>query len=132
MSGLNIIIDTSVLIDIEKNNNAVVSKLEKLDLMENDIYITSPTYSEFYLGLLTLSNGRLKQEKERLDKYKLLNTTKNSSKILAEIKHHVSKGGIMVPLFDLLIASIAMDAAMPLITLDNHFKNVPNLNVIVI
>ena len=132
MRDLDIIIETSVLIDIEKNNNVVVSKLKKLDLMENDIYITSPTYSEFYLGLFTLSNGRLKQEKERLDKYKLLNTTKNSSKILAEIKHHLSKEGIMIPIFDLLIASIAMDAGMPLISLDKHFKNVPNLNVIVL
>lgn len=132
MRNLGIIIETSVLIDIEKNNNEVVSKLETLDLTENDFYIASPTYSEFYLGLLTLSNGRLKQEKERLDKYKLLNTTKNSSKILAEIKHHVSKEGIMIPIFDLLIASIAMDAGMPLVTLDKHFKNIPNLNVILI
>ena len=93
MSVLGIVIDTSVLIEIEKNNSAVISKLDKLESMKGEIYITSPTYTEFYLGLLKLSGEKSDKRKQRLDNYKILNTTKNSSVLLAEIKHSLSKKG---------------------------------------
>ena len=129
---MSIVIDTSVLIEIEKNNNEILSKLDNLESIKEEVYITSPTYAEFYLGLLKLSKEKSEKGKQRLDKYKLLNTTKNSSKMLAEIKHKISKDGTPIPIFDLFIASIAMDSGMPLITLDNHFKKIQNLNVIII
>jgi len=38
----------------------------------------------------------------------------------------------MIPIFDLLIASIVIDSRMPLVTLDGHFKKILNLNVILL
>ena len=132
MRFLSFVVDTNVLIEIEKNNKKILSKLEELGTAKGDICITSPTYAEFYFGLLKISGERFSQEKERLDKYKLLNTSKNSSKLLAEIKHNLSKTGVIIPIFDLFIASIAMDSRMPLVTLDFHFKRISHLNVILI
>lgn len=129
---MSFIIDTSILIEIEKDNKSISSQLEQLESIKGNIYITSPTYSEFYLGLLKLPKEKLEKGKERLDKYKLLNTTKNSSRLLAEMKQDVSKAGTMIPIFDLLIASIAMDNQMPLVTLDEHFKKIPTLNSILL
>ena len=129
---MDIVIDTSVLIEIEKNNKSVISKIGNLEMMNGEIYITSPTYSEFYLGLLKLSEEKREKGKQRLDKYKILNTTKNSSKLLAEMKNGMSKAGAAIPVFDLFIASIAMDRGMPLISLDDHFKRIQNLNLILI
>ena len=77
MKRLSFVIDTNILIEIEKNNKAILSKL-------------------------------------------------------AEIKRYVSKLGIMIPTFDLFIASIVIDSGMPLVTLDKHFKRVSNLNVILL
>ena len=129
---MSYLIDTSVLIEIEKKNYTVLSKLEGLNLVKDEFYITSPSYTEFCFGFLKISRDRLNAEIERLEKYKLLNTSKNSSKLLAEIKYYLSKNGIMIPVFDLLIASIALDCKMPLITLDKHFKRIPGLDVILI
>ena len=129
---MSFVIDTNILVELERDNKIIISKLEGLDLIKGNIHITSPSYSEFYLGLLNKSKEKLEKEKDRLDKYKLLNTTKNSSKLLAEIKHKVTKTGTMIPIFDLLIASIVMDSRMPLVTLDGHFKKIQNLNIILI
>ena len=129
---MGIVIDTSVLIEIEKNNQVVLLKLDKLGSLKGEIHITSPTYAEFYLGLLKLSKEKFEKEKQRLNNYRLLNTTKNSSRLLAEIKHDISKIGIAIPVFDLFIASIAIDSKMPLVTLDEHFKKIPNLNIVLI
>ena len=129
---LSYLIDTNVLIEIEKNSDVILSKLEDLELIKDDFYITSPSYTEFCFGFLKISRERFNAEIERLEKYKLLNTSKNSSKLLAEMKHYLSKKGIMIPVFDLLIASIALDCKMPLVTLDKHFKRIPDLNIILI
>ena len=127
---MEVAVDTNLLIEIEKNNQEVLAKIRHLDIINLEIFITSPTYPEYYIGMLNLSAEKFKEGIERLDKYKVLNTTKNSSKILAEIKHSLSKSGVPIPIFDLFIASIAMDSRIPLITLDNHFKRIKNLNVI--
>ena len=127
---MSFVIDTSVLIEIEKRNEAILSRMEESEIEKENIYITSPSYTEFCFGLIGLSKERFNAKMMRLDNYKLLNTSKNSSKLLAEIKRHLSKKGIMIPVFDLIIASIALDCKMPLVTLDNHFKRIKNLNVI--
>ena len=106
--------------------------MEESEIEKENIYITSPSYTEFCFGLIGLSKERFNAQMDRLDNYKFLNTSKNSSKLLAEIKHYLSKKGIMIPVFDLIIASIALDCKMPLITLDEHFKRIPDLNVILI
>jgi len=129
---VEIAIDTNTLIEIEKNNQNVISKISKLELHDAEICITSPTYSEYYLGLMKLSLEKKERGKQRLDKYKILNTTRNSSKLLGEIKYALSKAGTPIPVFDLFIASIAMDSGVPLVTQDVHFKNIPNLKVIMI
>ena len=132
MKLLSFIIDTNVLIEIEKNNKLVLSKIENLDIAKDNIYITSPSYSEFYLGLLGFSKEKIARQKDRLDRYKILNTSKNSSRILAEIKKSLSDKGIMIPIFDLFIGSIAIDSQLPLITTDRHFSRIPNLRSILI
>lgn len=129
---MEIAIDTNTLIEIEKNNKDVISKIDKLELNGAEICITSPTYSEYYLGLMKLSLEKKEKGRQRLDKYKILNTTRNSSKLLGEIKYTLSKAGTPTPVFDLFIASIAMDNGAPLVTQDGHFKSIPNLKVIMI
>jgi len=121
---LSFVIDTSVLIEIEKKNKAILLRLEELEAEKENVYITSPSYTEFCFGLIGLPEERFSTQ--------LLNTSKNSSKLLAEIKHHLTRKGIMIPIFDLIIASIALDCKMPLITLDEHFKRIPDLNVVLI
>jgi len=129
---LSFVIDTSVLIEIEKKNKAILLRLEELEAEKENVYITSPSYTEFCFGLIGLPEERFSTQMNRLDNYELLNTSKNSSKLLAEIKHHLTRKGIMIPIFDLIIASIALDCKMPLITLDEHFKRIPDLNVVLI
>ena len=129
---MSFVIDTSVLIEIEKKNKTVLSRLEELEIEKGNIYITSPSYTEFCFGLIGLSREKFSMQMARLDNYELLNTSKNSSKLLAEIKHYLSKKGFMIPVFDLIIASIALDCKMPLVTLDEHFKRIPELDVVLI
>ncbi len=131
MNFLSFIIDTNVLIEIEEGNEDAISEIKRLNL-NGDLYITSPTFSEFYFGLLRLPKQKLEIEKHRLDKYNILNTTTESSVILAELKKHTENTGNVIPTFDLFIASIAVSSGLPFITFDGHFKNIPNLKLIML
>ena len=92
--------------------------------------IASPTYSEIYDGLLKGRKDELKIKLENLDSINLLNTTKSSSRLFAEIKYNLEKSGKMIPLFDILIASIFICNDMALLTTDEHFNRVPGLRKI--
>ena len=129
MNILSFVIDTSVLIEIEKGNKEAIASLASLGL-EGEACITSPTFSEFYFGLLKLPTDKLDVEKHRLDKYNLLNTTAKSSIVFAELKNQIRKKGTIIPTFDLFIASIAVSNDLPFITFDGHFNNIPNLKLI--
>src|SRR3989338_1807429 len=108
-----IVLDTNILIEFEAHNVELIKFLQNLTKkFPSRPYITSANYSEFLY-------------------YKLLNTSKNSSKLLAKIKYELEKKGKMIPVFDVLIASIVMDKRAMLITFDEHFKNIEGLEVII-
>ena len=125
------VLDTNIYIEIERSNQKIIS--EVLKLASSGIpAITAPTYSELYWGLLKGRKDELKNKLERLDAVNLLNTTKNSSKLFAEIKYSLEKSGKMIPLFDILIASIVIGNDMTLLTMDEHFNTVPGLRKIIL
>lgn len=128
---MDFVLDSNVYIEIERNNDKIINELSKLNLL-GKVSITSPTYSEIYDGLLKGRKDELKNKLESLNEVTLLNTTKNSSKLFAEIKHSLEKSGKMIPLFDILIASIVIGNDMTLLTMDEHFNKVPGLRKVIL
>ncbi len=126
-----IVLDTNVLIEIEKKKSQIVEKLSSISISGgNMIGIASPTLSEYVYGLL---KSRAKKESfEALDKYLLLNTSRESSYIFSTLKCDLEKNGTPIPLFDLLIASICIATGSILVTNDEHFRNIPGLSVKII
>lgn len=127
------ILDTNILIEVEKHNPHIIKILGEIALQEDTTFcITAPTYSEFLFGLQRRSEMNKKKAIEHLEIYPLLHTTKESSSLLAEIKHDLEKNGKPIPLFDLFIASIAIANNATILTGDVHFKNISKLNVVLI
>ena len=130
---MGLVFDTGILIEIERKNEKLMSILKELSLdFPQNPSITAITYSEFYYGYLSKSNKNKELAQQELEKYEILNTTKNSSKIFAELKFNVEQKGRLIPLLDLLIASIVIDNGMTLVTSDNHFNEVEKLEKIVL
>jgi len=126
---MNFLVDTSILIEIENNNEAAIKELEQLrnDMPQASLYISIFTYSEFYFGIINKSEKNKNKVVERLNDYPLLNTTRKTAIIFSELLHLVKKKGKMIPHFDLFIAALAIENDMVLITGDNHFKEIPQL-----
>ena len=125
-----IVLDTNILIELARHNSKIMKFLQNLlEKFPSQPYITAPNYSEFLYGYMKKDLKKQETAIGFLEQYRILNTSKESSKLFAEIKYRLEKNGKAIPLFDILIASIVIDRRGMLVTLDGHFKNIGGLNV---
>ncbi|MFH0700839.1 MAG: type II toxin-antitoxin system VapC family toxin [Candidatus Woesearchaeota archaeon] len=127
---MEFIVDTSVLIEIENNNQKIITEISQLGRESNsELYLTFFNFCEFYYGIISRSAKNKALAQERLNQYKLLNTSKNTAFIFCDLLSQLKKKGKIIPQFDLLIASIALEHNFTLLTMDEHFLHVPDLKI---
>ena len=123
--------DTNILIEIDLVNTGVIEKLKEItENVSDEPSIPSPVVSEYYYGFL----GTRKKEAalKILENYNILNTSRNSAIIFAEIKDELKKSGQIISDMDLLIASICIDNNATLITADKQFEKIKELKKIIL
>ncbi|MBN1503295.1 type II toxin-antitoxin system VapC family toxin [Candidatus Woesearchaeota archaeon] len=129
---MNFILDTSIYIEMERENKRILEKIIEISAKQKSfLFISSPTYSEVYYGILKRSSDK-EIKLHNLNETPLVGTTKNSARICAELKLELERKGKPIPIFDLIIASIAIDRDMTLITTDEHFKKISKLKKIIV
>ena len=124
-----IIIDTSIWIEYFKNNSDYVSFIEENLNLEN-IYIIGPIISELLHGV--------KNEKE----YKILSQSIGAIPYLdctfedwiktGNVLFYLKKKGKIIPLTDALISVVALRIDASILTLDQHFKEIPGIKLLAI
>jgi tRNA(fMet)-specific endonuclease VapC len=122
-----IIVDTSVWIEYFKNNQRYVGYIEE-NLYLDSVYITGPVIAELIQGV--------KGDKE----YLLLADSINAIPYLecnlkdwimaGEISFNLRKNGRTIPVTDALIAAVSIKSNAKILTLDNHFKDIPGVNLV--
>lgn len=128
---MTLILDTDVLIELYKGNKNIITDIT--DLMQrhpDNPFITFANFSEFYIGFLKKNREKREHALQFLGMFSILHTTRGSAQLFAEIQHMLEKRGEAIPVLDSLIAAIAMEKNMTLVTRDNHFKKIEHLNVI--
>ena len=127
------LIDTNIQIEIESNNPKIIQEIEYLRKTKSEnLLISIFTFSEFYYGILRKSPKNKEKLIERLNDFGLINTSKQSGIIFCEIISQLKDAGKMISPFNAFIAALAIENDLTLITLDQHFKLVPNLRVVVL
>ena len=128
-----LVLDTSVLIEIEKKNPSVITQLSVLSKDHPEPpAITFPTYCEYYLGYLDQRPESQAKALKDLEYYPTLHTTNRNARLFARLRHTLGSRGKPLSTFDSLIASIALEHNLPLATLDQAFTDVPGLRVILL
>ncbi|MBW2968580.1 PIN domain-containing protein [Candidatus Woesearchaeota archaeon] len=128
-----IVLDTSVLVALEKDNKDIISKLRKIsEFHKTRPFVASISLAEIMCGALNQNIKKQIKVIENFKDYHILNSSFSSSMILANFSHVLNKKGKRIPITDLIIASIAIDNDLNLVTLDNHFNRIPGLNVLYI
>ncbi|MBI4019625.1 MAG: type II toxin-antitoxin system VapC family toxin [Candidatus Aenigmarchaeota archaeon] len=128
-----IVLDTDALIELERNNAKVIERISKMRKEHpEDISITSAVYAEFSFGLMNLSKEKQDLTVASLNRYRVLDFDRPSASEFAKLKWKLEKEGRVVPIMDLVTASISMRHGATLVTGDAHYERINGLNVIML
>lgn len=130
---MNFIIDTNVLIEVEKGNEEVIKRVQEIAGDDDtQICITPFTFEEYYYGFIEASEDDRTAAIESVKKYGFLKTSFTTFLLTTEIVYIMKKKGKPIPKTDVFNASQAIEYNMPIITMDKHFKQIPAVECILI
>lgn len=125
---MTLIFDTSILVDLDRGRIDTISKIENLKKMYPiPATIGFIAYFEFLLGLKDKSVKNKEKSKEFIERFNVLQTTKNTADKLVELKQKYE-----LPLADLFIASQVMENNGVLVTKDKDFEQIKEINKIIL
>ena len=128
------ILDTDILIDLEKAKKEMLITINKLTgtLELADYNITFINLFEFLLGVKIKSHENQAKAKSFVEKFGVLNTSDRTASVLADLKTKYDRRVEVMSLADLIIASLAIENDMFLISRDSDFEEIEELKKIII
>ena len=130
---MTLILDTSILIGIERGNRDIINRLEELSRqhMESQV-ISFITYYEFYRGIAKNKPSKMSEALTFLNKFTCLETTTKTARILATLDIAYREKGKPMLLADLIIASQTLEHQVVLVTADKDFAAIEEIEKVII
>jgi tRNA(fMet)-specific endonuclease VapC len=127
-----ILIDTSVLIDALRKDQAALRKISELEERGETLCTTQINVLELYKGAYspTSSKNGLEKVKKLLEALVILEIDEDVYDIFGELSSELRRRGKSIGDFDELIAAIALNHEAAIVSTDGHFLSVPGLKVI--
>ena len=125
------ILETTFLIDLLKNNKEAISRMKQLINSEEIIGIATPTIFELWSGITTLD--RPENEKSKIislvSKLIIYQLDRESAELAGKINGELIKKGLKIEPQDLMIAGISIKNNQSVLTRDEHFSRIERLKV---
>ena len=121
--------DTSILIRQQKGEAVVKNSLSSLSKR----FPAKPSIAfinifEYLMGIKSLTKRR-NEAKKFLENFDIVNTTENTAEVMASLRFKYDNLGIQFSLADLIVASLAIENNMTLVTSDKDFQNIEELKL---
>lgn len=126
---MNILLDTNTYKNFLRRDKEILKESNQAEI----IYISVIVIGELMAGFQ--GGNKMKQNMEILEEFsaepfvKILNCTRDTALIYAELKYSLSKKGAPIPTNDVWIAAHAIETGSRLITYDKHFSQIPGLRI---
>lgn len=126
MTGNKCLLDTSIVIHLFKNTDQLI-RLNSFD----EVYVNSVVIGELYYGACASANPQkhINQIQSFLDNCLIVYVSTDTALIYARLKAELRRNGTPIPENDIWIAASAIEHALSLFTIDNHFTSL-KLNLI--
>ena len=126
MSG-RYLLDTNIVIALFSEDKKVIEKVNKAE----EIYIPAIVLGELFYG--AYNSTRQSKNIERLDKIRkqigIIECGDETAKEYGKVKYELKKKGKPIPENDVWIGAIARQYKLTLVTRDQHFQNIDNLEI---
>lgn len=126
------VLDTSFIVDLLRGRKEALQKLAEMEAQEISLSTTEINVLELYRGayLSRKTHQNLEEIKKLLKSFQALELEDSIYEVFASLSASLLSRGKSIGAFDELIASIVLCYDEKIITRDNHFKEVPELEVI--
>jgi tRNA(fMet)-specific endonuclease VapC len=124
------LIDTNIVIKLLSGDPRVSELFDTLD----DVHLSVFTVGElmYVANKSSERESNLKLFNDFIGEYHILGVNAQASEVYAKIKHDMIRDGINIPENDIWIAAVAINSDMCLITGDNHFAGISELQSILV
>ena len=124
---IDAIADTSVIIGLLRGDNQVVETVG-----DKSFAITFVTLAELSLGVLKAAkrDAAWSRIQDVIGDRQMLHVSPVTPAIYARIYFDLERRGLMIPINDIWIASLAIETGIPILARDEHFSRVAGLSVI--
>lgn len=126
------LLDTNVVIKAISKDLSAINCLE--NLKKQKIYTSVITIGELAYGAnkSKMKEYNIKIFSDFIDSRRVLKIDEKSAFIYGEVKNGLKSIGINIPENDIWIAAVAISNQLSLITFDNHFDKIKNLDVLIL
>ena len=126
-SRIDIVADTSAIVGLLRRDSAV-----ELALGDKNFAITFVTLAELSLGVLKAARPAAAWSRIRavISDRQMFQVSPLTPAIYARVYFDLERAGTMIPINDIWIAALALEAGLPLIARDKHFARVVGLKTI--
>jgi tRNA(fMet)-specific endonuclease VapC len=123
MNG-SFLLDTNIVIALREGQPAVVERVAKAGC-----YLSATIEGELYYGAFhsPRSEESLRKLRPILDEFAVIPLDAETGRHFGMMKQYLSKMGTRLPERDMWIAATAQQHELVLVTRDDHFTHVPNL-----
>jgi len=128
MTGNKFLLDTNIVSALLKGEAAIADNIDKAE----SIFLPIIVIGELYYGAAfsTQVEKNTGELKKITSLYQALSLDEETTTVYGNIKSALRKKGKPIPENDIWIAAIAVQNDLPLVTRDNHFKEIDELSLI--
>ena len=126
------VLDTSFIVDLLRGKEEALQKLAEMEAEGVSFSTTEINVLELYRGayLSRKTHQNLEEIKKLLECFQVWELEESVYEVFASLSASLLSKGRVIGAFDELIAAIVLCYDEKIVTRDNHFKEVPELEVI--
>lgn len=118
--------DTCVWIDFLRNRDTTLTQQLEQALLQGEVYTCGVVLYELLQGIQT--PGEEQQVRLAFDALVMCETMAKTWVAAAGISSGLRSRGITLPMSDIIIAAVALEHGLTVMTVDQHFQQIPGLS----
>ena len=124
---MNVLFDTSAYSALQRGDDAILRVLQEAEAICVPVVVLGELYSGFRQGNRWAENTAQLAKFLAKPSVRVLNVTEETALRYAEVDVYLRKQGRPIPRNDVWIAAVAIEHGLQLLTLDDHFREIPLL-----
>lgn len=124
---MNILLDTSAYSALQRGDTRVLNVLRRAEVVSVPVIVLGEIHSGFRAGTCCPENEEQLRRFLSRPSVQILNLTAETALHYGEIDVLLRRKGRPIPCNDVWIAAAAMEHGLRLLTLDEHFREIPLL-----